>query len=529
MKRRKVIKGLGHLALSSSYCYGLQALLETCLRTNFAHASDGPKDICYLNIQTQGAPPRWMFDQPLNPLNKGGDFVAGNFGTQLRKKGSSFEAFHGDKKVNFGGKELWLPPIWSLKSAQLGTPLAALLDHTLMIRGIDMEINSHNVNRQRLVRPVASQPSLHGLVADKSDRPIAASGAQAIDGSVAFNSEKGLSLVQVPLGNPIPTLISSFQGPITKESDLSFDMKQILESLDAEAFSRGLSSVGSEKQQMAAYEMFERNLDSFRNNWQGIYNKYKAIIKADINAVFPGITDVNPIAESKKEPYRYERGTNDFVSGAYKSKILAGTHSNLMAQAFAFAEFALKEKLSSSLSVSTAGSVLQGLKDIGNLRTDQHFVGSVTSVFFTSIMYRAFASCLLELTNQLKAEGTFDSTVIHVGAEFSRTPKKNGAGSDHGFNGSSSMIISGMIQQPGLIGNIAKQASSSSMRDRYPGTYGEAAPLFKESGRRLVNDDIIQTLCEMLEIRKIAVKGEPLVKKSGGTVTWTRDWEVKNV
>ncbi len=527
MKRRKLLKGMGHLAMSSSYFYGLQAFIETCMRANLANASAVPSDLCYVNIQTQGAPPRWMFDQPLNPFNKGQDFNGGEYGTQLKKVGSTFHAFHGDKKVNFGGKDLYLPPIWSLNSAQLGTPLADLLNHTLMIRGIDMEINSHQVNRERMVRPVTSQPSIHGLVADRSSRPIAASGVRGTNGTEAFSSRKGLSIVQVPQNDPVPTLVSAFQGPITKASDLPFEMKEVIESLDEDAFKRGLSSVGSEDQQMAAFEMFEKNIDAFRRDWLAMYNKYKQIISADINAAFPGITTVNPIGE-KQERFRHDRGANDFVIGSYNAKIVAGTRSDLMAQAFAFAEFALKEKLSSSLSVVTAGVTLQGIKDVGNLTADQHFVGSVTSVFFTSLMYRAFASCLLELTNQLKAESLFDNTVLHVMSEFSRTPKKNGAGSDHGFRGASAMIISGMVKQPGLIGNILKESKSSATRSRYPGTWGEAAPLF-QSGRNLVNDDIIQTLCEMLEIPKIAVKGESLVKKSSGSVTWTRDWEVKNV
>jgi hypothetical protein len=524
MKRRKFLKNTGHFALSTSYYYGLQALWDTCLQTNSAYASTA-SDINYVNIQANGAPPRWMFDQPLNPFNNSGQFTAGGFGTSIEKSGSTFKSVHKGVKMDFGGQSLWLPPVWGLKSEKLNQPLNDLLKHSLMVRGIDMEINSHNVNQQRIVRPVSSQPSLHGLVADRSTKPLAASGGEGMIGTTAFKSQSGMSILQAPLNNPIPTLVDAFSGPMTKASELDFDILDTIEAFDTFAKERGISSVGAEGQQNAAFKMFEKNFENFHKNWGELFEKYQGIISAEIRAPFSGVTTSNPIG-TKTSPFRYNRGSNDFISGKLQDQITNDTNINQMAQGFAFAEFVLMNDLSSSVSVRSS-TVTMGRLKIGNLTNDQHFVGSVTSTYFTSLMYRALASCLLEFTNKLKAKGIFDNTVIHYMSEFSRTPQKDGGGSDHGFNGASSLILSGMIQEPALVGNINKTPKAS-MRTSYPGTWGEAAPYFKGT-RPIANDDVIQTLCEMLEVPKIAVKGKSLVKKSSGKVTLTSDREVKNV
>ena len=527
MKRRQFLKSSKHLAMSSAYFYGLQSLMDICLRSNFAQAQVS-SGINYLNIQIPGAPPRWMFDQPLNPMNKANQFVAGSFGTEIIKKGGKFEAIHKGQKISFGGQDFWLPPVWSLNSQSNGKPFKDLLNNTLIIRGIDMEINSHPVNQTRTVRPVASRPSIHGLVADKSILPLAATGSSLTGGTKAFKNESGISIIGVTPSDPIPGLIAAFKGKVTKASELSLNEVNVIEALDAYALSKGVASMGAEKQQMAAYEMFERNLDSFNSKWDGLYKKYQNIVAQEINAPFPGITSANPIADGST-PYNFERGAGDTINGPLRDQITSQTRNNKMAQAFAFAEFALVEKLSSAVSVVTAGSVLEALKDIGNLRTDQHFVGSVTSTYYTSIMYRALISCLSELVGALKVNGLFDNTVIHIMSEFSRTPKANKEGSDHGFKGSSATIISGMIRTPGLVGNVYKESPDSTVKARYPGTWGEAAPFFKNPDRPIVNDDIVNTLCEMLEVKKIAVKGQSLIKKTGGNVEWLKQWEVKNV
>lgn len=529
MKRRDFLSHSKDLALASTYLYGLQTLWQTCLQQNLAKAATAATDLNYVNIQLPGAPPRWYFDQPLNPLNRGGDVITGLFGTEIQKVGTAFSPVLRSYKMDFGGKEVYLPPVWALKSAHHNRDFKELLDHTMMIRGVDMEINSHPVNQARIVRPVSSNPSITGLVADASSRPLPGVGHAAISGSNAFKSPKGISSINVDPNNPIPSLTASFSGNSVKSEDLTLNEKNALGLLDDYAVSKGLASQGGEKQQTAAFDMFARNLSAFNTRWATLLSKYKQIVNAEIKAAFPGITSVNPIGDNT-ELFRYNRNATNFVNGSLAAQIVTNTRHDRMAASFAFVEFALTENLSSAITVGATGSTMEALKDVGNLVADQHFVGSNTSIYYTSLMYRALLGCLMELINVLKAEGLFDHTLIHLMAEFSRTPKANGGGSDHGFNSGSTTMMSGMITTPGLVGNILKQAANPNTRTRYPGTWGEAADFFAEGGgRHLLNDDISTTLSTIMEVQKVAVKGQSLVRKTSGRIEWAQNWELKNV
>lgn len=526
MKRRKFLKSSAHLAMLSSYSYGLQMLLNTCMKSNQVWGQPST-EMNYLNFQLPGGPPAWCFDQPLNPHNNKSDFHGGLFGTEIIQSAGKFEPVYRAYKQSFGGKEVYLPPVWRLKSAYSGEAFSGLLNNIMMVRGIDMEINSHTVNRERIVRPVTSRPSIHGLVADRSTKPLAAIGMSRTYGTNAFKSQRGLSMVGFNPARPIQDIVSSFQGRVTKAEDLSFSVTQTLEALDQYAIERGLSSQGAEKQQMAAYAMFARNLDAFSDQWDSLYKKYQAIVAAEIRAPFPGITDVNPVSDDSNY-YKHAVRDTDVLSGSLKDQITSKTHINRMAQSFAFVEFAISQNISSSYSLDIlSGRVMSLLKDVTFITADQHSVGVINSIYFTSLMYRALLGCILELKKFLQGNGHFDKTVIHISSEFSRTPKEDGSGSDHGFNSGTATLFSGMISTPGLVGNISKLSQKPSFLKRYPGTWGEAAPFFDNVP--LTNDDLVNTLCEIFEIEKLAVKGRSLVRKNGGQVSWLKDWTVKNV
>lgn len=528
MKRRKFLLQSSHLAFSSAYMYGLQSLIETCFGANRAFAQSS-EELYYLNIQMAGAPPRWYFDQPLNPFNSGSDFKAGQYGTEITKVGSNFRPIHRGYKLKFGDQDVFLPPVWRLTSAGTGKKFSELLDHTMMIRGIDMEINSHTVNRTRVVRPVASKPSINGLVADKSNLPIAAVGGLGESATDAFKSENGLGVVAVAVGNPVPALIDAFKGKIITPDNLGHSVTQVMDQLDSYANHHGLASIGVEQQQMSAYKMFEEKLTSFNQKYANLYKKYQEIVSKEIRANFPNITNVNPVSDNS-DYFSYNRGV--VVNGSLNATINAETNLNRTAMTMAFAEFALTEKLSSSVNINISSTVMSGVKGIGNITCDQHYVGAVASIFYTSLYYRAFMGCLLELKDQLQAAGIFDKTLIHIMTEFSRTPRMDGSGSDHGYNGNSATLISGMITTPGLIGNIVKNTHSDDpvFKTKYPGTWGEAGNFNFPTGRRkIVNDDIVNTVCEIMGVAKIAVKGQPLARKSGSSVEWLSKWEVKNV
>ena len=87
-----------------------------------------------------------------------------------------------------------------------------------------------------------------------------------------------------------------------------------------------------------------------------------------------------------------------------------------------------------------------------------------------------------------------------------------------------------MISTPGLVGNIRKQPNRTD-KARYPGSFGESANFLSQNGknRPLLNDDLVNTICEILEVKKVATKGLSLVIKSGGKVQWSKAWGFRNV
>jgi hypothetical protein len=529
MKRRSFLKGsAAHLALSSSSVYALQNLIDISFSRNLVFAQEATRNH-FVHFQMSGAPPRWMFDLPINPNNNNAEVVSGTFGTEIGRSGGRSVPLLRGYPIDFGGRRVWMPPVWTLQSAASGENFSSLLAETIMVRGIDMEINSHNVNRQRLLRPVASEPSIHGLIADKGHHPLPAMGIDNTDASRCFRSERGQSLLQFNAASPIAAVTQAFSKPSQLESENPRHMAQALHQLDQYAERVGLASMGADQQQKAAYDMFSRNLENFQDQWQGLYSKYRTIIRQEMRAPFAGITSTNPSGDGSAY-FAFDTGNHH--TGPLSSLINNGTNIDRMAQSFAFAEFALGEGLSTALNLDAfqGGRMIAGLNGQGNLTADQHRVGVIIATYFSSLMYRCFLGCMLEFRRFLQARGLYDKTLIHVSAEFSRTPRTDGSGSDHGFNGSSATLMGGMIATPGLVGNLKRQPEKLDTT-RYPGTFGEAGGFIDDGNgpRPLYNDDLVNTICEALEIRKVAVKGLSLVRKTGNQLHFLQNWEARNV
>jgi uncharacterized protein (DUF1501 family) len=140
-------------------------------------------------------------------------------------------------------------------------------------------------------------------------------------------------------------------------------------------------------------------------------------------------------------------------------------------------------------------------------------------------MYRGVLGCLTEYVTQLKAKGIFDRTVIHISAEFNRTPKADGTGADHGFMASNTTLISGMVAAPGVVGNIQK----ASLSNTYQGTFGVATPYVLDNFNRPIQvNDVARTLSAMLGVDDIVTNGRALLKPENGK--WVlRKPEAKNV
>lgn len=528
--RRKFLKDLNSLALSSGMVYGLDQLFNIMIGQSVAQAStESSYPYRYVNFVTSGGPPRWYFDQPLNPKNSSSTFIPGNFGTIIKNSGGKWATEHSVKSVKFGAENIFMPPVWSLKSAGTGVALSSLLQQTVMIRGLNMEINSHTVNRERTVRPFNSTPSITGLVGAYAQKPIPSMGHIGTSTTIAYKGTDGSTPVAVSFTNPIPNVTSPFNvNEIVKYDDLDYSIQRALTAIDTYAKVNKMSSSGNEQSLENTYKMFERNLSQFTKTFATLLDKYQKIVTQEIKADFPGITtDLKDIKPDGSKVFQYTSGQY-LTAGDNIKSLLDASDAPRVAYAFAFAEFALKENLTSALSLDMGGNF--GRFKNTTISHDQHFIGSVTSTILTSLYYRSVLGCMTEFKKSLEAVNLWQSTVVHMASEFSRTPRTDGAGSDHGFESGSTSIISGMIQKPGLVGDIY-QTPPESMASQYAGTWGHAAPCITENSkkRNIINDDVVSTLCEMLQIPSIGTKGISLVKNSGGVVTLATSIKYNNV
>ncbi len=523
--RRKFFNDAGKFSVATTGFYGLESLLQILFQQAYARAADSNTyDYNYVSLMTPSAPPRWYFDQPLNPDNQSANFIPGSFGTEIKKSGNLWLPDYKNYKQRFGAGDVYLPPVWNLKSAA-GENFSSLLKEMIMVRGVDMEINSHFLNQERTVRPFSTSASISGLVGNASSAPTPSIGFTTSRTTEVFRGVGSAAGIAVAPGNPIPGITTPFNvSKVVKQDDLNYSIKQALSEMDKYAKNNNLPSIGAENNLNKTYDMFERNLASYQSNYTAIFNKYKTILTQETALEIPNVSDrsllntIKPAGEAVfgTAPSKRLNGSN------FKSIYEAGSAPTQIASAFAFCEFALSEKLTSSLTLDLGTTTYMNVDGVA-MPCDQHYAGAVASIVFTNTFYRCILACMLELRKALKAKNMYDKTLFHFSSEFSRTPQKDMAGSDHGFNSASTSFISGRITPAGagLVGNIHKESDNANEKSLYPGTWGKSAPTKFNDGksRRIINDDIVSTICEIMQVPKIGTKGQSLVKNDNGVVS----------
>ncbi len=485
----------------------------------------------YVHMSFRGAPPRWMFDSILTPdgITKT-NFIQGGFGTAFEKTtgGVYVPRYHVEKHV-INGRTLHLPPVWNMK---VDRPFTDLLPHTAFVRGLDMEINSHPLSNARQTAPHIGGLSIHGMVADRSERPIPGIIDRSANASVAFKSKRGFTPSTIEYkNNPIANLLSSFQNYFANRSvhnpALVPAQEAALQAFESYAEAHKLTSSALPNMYDNAMELIANNTYLLNSKWTQTLAKYQRLVndatkpkKGDL----PGVYDTK-ISSSTDVSYKYdENGTVklDDIRDMVSASIVVPN----MAENFAIAEILL-DKVTSNMCLNFPA--MNGLKNgIGSfqLTHDQHNVGSMVSTMMTTLFYRAFLSCMTEFVAVLKAQGLFDSTVIHISSEFNRTPKADGSGSDHGVGNSNTTLISGMIGESTVLGNIQIASNSKT----YQGTFGIAGTYMpdKDYNRPIQVNDVARTITSMLKVDDVVTNGRPLLEPQGALWVAPRNKEAKN-
>lgn len=490
----------------------------------------------YIHFSLPGGPPRWMFDLLLTPDGlTSSNFVAGGFGTTIEKSGSEFTAKYNVEKHVVGKKTVYLPPVWNMDLSK--QDFSSLLPHTVFIRGLDMEINNHALSNARQVAPTIGGLSINGMVADRAERPMPSIIEANSGAATAFKSKKGLGASTIAYTenattNPVGTILKPFQNfPKERAVHAGHSVRlqeQAFKEFEKLATQRGIASSAITNAYDNAMALIDQDIYRLSELWANTVAKYRSILNEALHpskGTLPGIFNTK-VSGNKNGPFRFNLNAADHVELAdIRDMVTPSMTSPRMAENFALAEILLDTATSNmTLSLAPLTTVFNGKANF-NMTHDQHYVGSVVSTMMTTLFYRGVLGCMTELVSALKAKGIFDRTVIHISSEFNRTPKNDHSGSDHGFMGSNTTLITGMVQETQVVGNIQKASYSNT----YTGTFGVATPYVLDNFNRPIQvNDVARTITAMLGVDDIVTNGRSLLIPVNGK--WVlRKAEAKNV
>lgn len=466
----------------------------------------------FISLILAGGAPRYYWDLLLKP--NGNDLFHDNKMVITRFD----EASTGKYATTQIGK-YHFPHLWSsrIPTVSGSVPMSTLLSNFLTIRGIDLQIDSHELDLQRQITPVLGGVSLNGLLADRSELPIPASGRNGNVGGY-YRSRLGKAYNELKGDSPLDEVISNFKhsGNLISMSNSEVD-KAIDAALVAMAESAGENNKYlpyTYQARLNAKKVMKTSFGDLRAVYTQLTSKYNSLVgrafASQGNLSLAGV-DVNLAGVAGNELFRRESG--QFFTAPLSQITDENTRISQMSEAMAVSEFMIKNNLSSTLNCVVGDIVSAKAGQTGNVHyrdfpVDAHETGSNVSLVIFSRYYKAVSACLYELRQQLIEEDLFNTTVIGVCSEFNRRPRSTGFGSDHGWQGSNYTIMSGMIQGTQIVGNIR----SNDPHPSYKGTWGLAAPYLDGKETRIGN--VASTVAQMLDIESPTPEDKSLVNAS---------------
>ena len=499
-------------------------IIQTLSSQVFAAGSTsaGGTDKNYIFFALPGGPPRWFFDLPLTPNGNASKYTDKFSHTGVAtfvgmNSAGDPQAIYKPWRDPVSG--YWLPPVWGSNPA--GGSFKNCLANAAFIRGVDFEINNHDLGRLRNQSPIIGGLSIAGLLAEKTTSAFPAAAVGSI--SNAFKASKPLSPVGLNLtvnntANPVSTAMRYFSGRAPVEN---LAVGEALAEFDKYAEKHNFVQRGLAESKDRSDALVKQGVATFTSKWAPTYEKYVLKVKEAMSQNnTSNFMDTKPITPPKaladgKPDLRTRRGDATFMGDLsdYRNMVTPDTIVTNLAATFATVEILVTMGLTQVVTADLAGINNLVFNNAGGkfaLANDQHFIGTLVSTIATTYMYRAMLTCTEELVYTLKEKGIFDKTIIQFGAEFNRTAKADGSGSDHGFQGSSVLLISGMLKKTVVLGNVKDDTSTT-----YKGTWGLAAPHPVAGGYPLRLNDVAKTVCGMLGIKNVSNNGEFILKNNG--------------
>ena len=474
----------------------------------------------YIYIQQPGAPPRWTFDLFLTPYEKK-NFVSNPM--VATKYIASGGRYTDSTYSTFNYKGINLPHMWQFSVPKAGgtmRPMTDLIDSLFAIQGINTGNAGHPGSQTLHMKPSGAIRTITALPSDYSSNPMSAINLST--SSYQFNSLNGKSSVTVSSAgrNMLETLLNPFIGKapsnfLQKFSRLESSINTSIEALDQLATQQHPLAKALNDDRSGAENLIRTGFPGLGDTWNQLLGKYQDLIRRAIDPAqrLEGINELPiGITGTRNKEYDLADNANTVTTADLRNLIVDSTVINLMAEHFAVAEYVILNDLSRSVSLFIGNFI--NLSSDGNTKPngvfDEHNTGRMVSLYLNSMFNRAFAACLLEFIDQLKSADIFSETVIDVAAEFNRSPRKNGTGSDHGWQGASTVLYSGAYSGPLIIGNLRADPGGT-----YQGTWGYGAAIPELNNHQLKPSHMAATIASLLRTPSPVTSATSLVQLQG--------------
>lgn len=466
----------------------------------------------YIFITQFGAPSRWTFDQFLTPYSSLGFVANAHLGTKYKSATTYVDVEY----ATIQRKGIAVPWLWQFEIPRAGggtRPMDELLQYMINVRGLNTGDPGHPGAQARQFRPLGATTSIGGMVADGSSSPIA--GLNVSCPFFDFKSAQNKSSVTLNTTNQMLTdLLRPFLSlaPAQFESNkskVSGPLAAAIDNMGLSATQHDSFAKTLENDRKSAEALMNSGFPGYLEFWTITLAKYRDLITRAITTQnLAGIND-RPIGASGTRNATYAIGPGNIINlPDLRTMITAQTTIANMAEHFTVAEYVLREKLSHFVAISP--KEFQGLQG-GFFGFDEHGAGKMPILYLNSMYNRAYAACLLELIDRLKAFQIFDDTVIHSTGEFNRSPRPDGTGSDHGWEGASMTLYSGAFQSSGplIVGDLKKNG-------RGLGSWGYGSTNMPILNRQLHLGDLAATLAFVLKGKNPVTAAASVLKEENG-------------
>ena len=532
LKQLLVGTGIGSSGLLNVFLTNMMANIFQSATAHAAGEEAAFQDFKLISLILAGGAPRYYWDLPINPNGSSDKIVDNPMVVNRFKKNSNgtYTPYYATAQIG----NLHMPHVWNANIPTTAgvAPMKNLAQNMLIMRGIDLQIDSHEIDRDRQMAPVPGGTSLTGLVADQATSPIPAVGRNG--GGGYYKGEKGIAYVNLTGTNPFTVALSPFT-PLSSMASINNGqveqaIDEALQRMAAASADKGKYLPSTFATRFNAKKMMMKKFGNLQDSYNTLRAKYLSLINrafaAQGSLSLVGVDD-NAISGDGSGSFRLLE--NEYFTGSdIRTFTDDKTGISELAESMAIAEFMAMEGLSSSINV-VSGNFTQTLyqktynpsakTERVNARVnhtmDVHFTGAHMATILFSRYYRAVSACLYELILQLNSKGVgggrtlFDKTVIAVNSEFNRLPRLDASGADHGWRGSNYTLFSGMVPQLTIAGNIHTNGDSR-------GTWGHGAPLTELGGREAIIGNAASTVATLLEIKTPTPNDQSFVYKENG-------------